>query len=135
MKTGDVEINIYLLKMIFINICTICTFLKLTNSRKLDWKKELLSFIYVTIISILVTLLKYKVNYFVCIMALIFLLSILCSKIIRSNIGYTILTIIICLSFNYTIYFCAVIIDYIFNKINGQTTLSIGNASTNNIII
>ena len=46
------------------------------------------------------------------------LLSIVYSKFTESNIGYTLLVVLISLSFNYILFFITIVITYIINKIN-----------------
>lgn len=114
---GDIELKIYFLKTFFIIICTYYTFLKIINKEKLEKIAVVKSYIYLFIISIVISTLKDISNYFITIITLIFLLGLLFSNIGRYNLGYSILISIISLSFNYIIFFGAIIINYVINKI------------------
>ena len=103
MNSGNVEVTVYTLRTLFIAIYTSFTFLKISNYKGQSLRKFLLSLVYMIVVSMLVSLIKEKSNYFMSVICFALLLSTLFSKITESNIGYTILTTIISLSINYII--------------------------------
>ena len=77
MNLGVVDFKVYLLKVFFIALFTNYTFLKISNNKVLTIKKYLISFFYISITAIIVTIIKYKFNYFMSIALLVLLLSII----------------------------------------------------------
>ncbi len=120
---NDINIQIYVLKLFFISMCTYFLLIKITNTtkKKNTFLVSMLIFIIVSISSII----KYETNSFIGIACLIILLSLIASKHINNGIGFTMLGIIISLSINYIIFFIAIIISFIPNiilKINNDYT-------------
>ncbi len=111
----NIEVRTYILKMFFMQICTLYTFIKITNISKIGKIKLICSSIVIAISSIIVTLMKYNVNQFVSIISMILLFSWLNSLISKSNIGYSIFITIISLSINYVLFFCAISIVFLIN--------------------
>lgn len=116
MNLGNIALNIFLLKTFFISLCSCYTFFKITAS-KISKQKITLLFILNVVISIIITFVKYKSNSYISNMCLIFLLSLLCSRITDSNTGHAILSITISLSLNYILFCVAIIISYFINCI------------------
>lgn len=113
----DIGIEIDLLKIFFISICTYYTFFKIMNIKKSFDIKSIISFLAIFIISIIVNVIKYKINFFIAIVVLDLFLSFLCSIITKINIGYTMLIIGISLSINYVIFCISIIIMFVPNII------------------
>lgn len=114
MNNIDLEINVYILKIFFINICTYYTFLKIINK---EFSHSICVFLSTVVISIISSILKYQINHFTSIICLILLLSGLYSIISKNKFGFSILNTILALSINYILFFISIIIIYIPNRI------------------
>ena len=118
MNLGYIELKIDLLKTLFLAICTFYTFLKISSYKDLDKKVTIKSFIFMFLIAVAVIVIKNISNPIIAATCLIFLLSTLFSIVFKSNFGYATLTTTISLSINYVLFFIAIIISYIINKIH-----------------
>lgn len=112
---SDINIQIYILKIFFISICTYLTFIKITNNNTI---KNVMPIIICTFVTSFISgIIKYETNSFMSIINMILLLSIMASKNTKCSIGYSMLAIIISLSINYIIFFMAIVISFIPNII------------------
>lgn len=112
---GDISTNIYILKTLFISLCTYFTFLKIINYKTIFNRNFIIIIIFSFIISIVCGVLKHFTDSFTSIMFSIFLLSILYSKVIHIILGNTLLITTISLSINHVIFVIAIIIAFIPN--------------------
>lgn len=110
----NIEVNIGIIKSIFIILCTYYTNFKLTNSKPEKITILLRDSVCIVIIAIICGLVKYGVNYFISLLSSTLILSIIFSK---NNIKNGILTTVISLTINYIVSFVAVITDFIINLI------------------
>ena len=111
----NIEMEIDMLKILFIGICTFYTFIKITNTSKNSKRKLIMANLLIVIISILLTFIKYNSNSFFTIICMILLLSWVNSSFSKSNIGYSIFVTIISLSVNYILFFIAIFIVFLVN--------------------
>ena len=106
-----------LIKIFFISICTYYTFLKITNINMKNIKLGILNIFINGIISIIITIIKYYLDFLISRICLVFLISLSCSLIYKNEIGNSILINTISLSINYMLFFIAIVSSYILNKI------------------
>ncbi len=106
-----------LIKIFFISICTYYTFLKITNINMKNIKLGILNIFINGIISIIITIIKYYLDFLISRICLVFLMSLSCSLIYKNEIGNSILINTISLSINYMLFFIAIVSSYILNKI------------------
>ena len=102
---GYIGVEIYILKLFFISICTYYTFLKILNIRPFINGNLIFTIISTLITTILCGLLKYKTNSFTSILCLISFLSGLYSILTKNKVGFSILISIISLSINYILFY------------------------------
>ena len=114
---NDVTIKVNILKTFFISIYTYYTYLKIINNKKISNIKSILLYICIFIISIIVTIIKYKINFYSYLLCLCVFLSCICSIVTKKNIGYSIVITTISLSFNYILLVVAVVLLFIPNII------------------
>ena len=113
----DMEIVIYIIKMVFLSICTQYTIFK-SSGKALNSKIGFITFIiFLVICSIIASSLKYKLDYLSSILLLILWIGILNGIYYKKEIISSITNVIICLGINYVIFFISMIIDFIFNII------------------
>lgn len=113
----ELNIIIYILKILFISICSYYTFSKITNI-KYHKKIQLISIlIFSLIISTICGIIKYYTSSFSSIICLILLLSFLFSIVMKIKFGNSIIITILSLSINYIILFVAIILNFIPNLI------------------
>lgn len=119
---SDVEINLdsvamitYIIKTIFIGLCTYYTFLKFSNIKNKVGIKTFFTYVGIFVASIIVSVIKDNSTSFMGIMVLTFLLALINSIDTHTNIGYSILITVIALSFNYIIFVIAIMINFSFN--------------------
>lgn len=117
MNFEDINIINYIVKTFFITICTYFTFLKIINEKEIKIKSIIKVSIYMFIITIIASLIKYKNNYLISIISLIFFIGLICSFKTNKNIGYSVLISTIALSINYIVLFIAIVIIFIINII------------------
>ena len=111
----NLVITNYIIKMLFVTIFSFYTYIKITNEKiKLNIK----ICISLLAISIFTGTVGHYFNSFISMISLIFLIAIDCSVITKKGVGYSILISIISASYNYILFFGAVIIDYVINKIH-----------------
>lgn len=113
----QITINTNFLKMFFMEICIGYSCLKITNSRIEAYNKSILVIIYFFVISIISSIIRYQVDYLASIIVLIFLLTLVYSKLTKSNWGYATLVVLISYSVNYIFIFIGAIIDFFINTI------------------
>ena len=94
----------YIIKTFFITICTYITYLKIINEKNIDTKSNIKVIIFLFITSCIVGILKQYFNSYIAIITLVFLISLICSIITGSKLGYSILISTISTSFNYTLF-------------------------------
>lgn len=112
---NNVEINISIIKTVFIILCTYYTNFRITNT-KLEFSFKLLyKYIYIVVIAIICGLIKYGLNYFISLICSILIVSIIFSE--NNNMLNALWTTIISLAINYVISFCTIIISFIVNVI------------------
>lgn len=112
---NNVEINISIIKTVFIILCTYYTNFRITNT-KLEFSFKLLyKYIYIVVIAIICGLIKYGLNYFISLICSILIVSIIFSE--NNNMLNALWTTIISLAINYVISFCTIIISFIVNLI------------------
>lgn len=115
---NTITINTDWLKIFFIGVCTYYMSLKITNNEFRFTKFELFSIAYIAIIDVIVIFIRYNIDYFVSIIFLTFLLSILCSSKFNSNMVYAMLITIISLTINYILYFISLVVTFVINTIH-----------------
>ena len=106
-----------LVKIIFIAICTRYTYLKIENKKIKNAKREIFFVFGIMIIGFISTIIKVDFNYFISRLSLLILMSLLCMIEDKENIEKVILLNIISLSVNYILFFIAIWISYVINKI------------------
>lgn len=106
-----------LVKIIFIAICTRYTYLKIENKKIKNAKREIFFVFGIMIIGFISTIIKLDFNYFISRLSLLILMSLLCMIEDKENIEKVILLNIISLSVNYILFFIAIWISYVINKI------------------
>lgn len=126
----EMEKIVYIIKTLFMSLCTYCIFLKLTNQKIKFERDTILVLLINSAIAIMVGFIKERSNSLISIICSIMLQSILYEKICRLSIGYSILITTISLGINYILYFCTLLISYILNII-----LNIQNKNISLIII
>ncbi len=115
---GNIQINIFILKIIVISLCTYFLGFKLIN-KNIDINiKLILQSVAICIFSIICGILKYEIGYLISIICLILLISILFAKSTENNIGNSIMVIIVSMACNYILFTCSVIVNFIFNMIS-----------------
>lgn len=112
---NNVEINISIIKTVFIILCTYYTNFRITNTKLELSFKLLYKYIYIVVIAIICGLIKYGLNYFISLICSILIVSIIFSK--NNNMLNALWTTIISLAINYVISFCTIIISFIVNVI------------------
>lgn len=106
----NIEINVFIIKIFFIILCTYFINFKLIN------KKININFITVTtiiVIAIVCGLIKYQINYFISIMCVVLMTAFLFSKTSENNIGNSIIVTTISLSINNVIFMVSATIIFI----------------------
>ena len=114
-KANDMGIIIYILKLIFINLCTYYTYCKVTNTKIVFNIKLSIIIVMTCIISIFCGEIKYRLDYLTSIICIILGLGILYTIVDRNEFIYNIVNVIICLSINYIIFFITIIFTFIPN--------------------
>lgn len=115
--TGDIDKIIYIIKLLFINMCTYYTFCKMT-AEKVGSKKAIIIVLSLSIIvSIICSELKYNFDYLLSILYMIFMESITYTIINKNEYIYNMVGFIISLSINYIIFFISIIIDFFPNML------------------
>jgi len=104
------------LKILYLNIFTFYTFLRVLN-KNFSSSKFIFTCIITVFISIFTGILEYKLDSLTSMLCLIFLLTILYSIITKTKFGHSILVTIISLSINYILFFIAITISFIINTI------------------
>lgn len=112
---NNVEINISIIKTVFIILCTYYTNFRITNTKLELSFKLLYKYIYIVVIAIICGLIKYGLNYFISLICSILIVSIIFSE--NNNMLNALWTTIISLAINYVISFCTIIISFIVNVI------------------
>lgn len=112
MNLPEINFITCLLKMILINILTYFYAIKITNQNNIKTKKIKI-FCYIILNSCITAIIYYSSNYINGIMIMILGLSIIFSKLTKSNITYSILINIISTSITYIIYFISLLISFI----------------------
>ena len=112
---NNVEINISIIKTVFIILCTYYTNFRITNTKLELSFKLLYKYIYIVVIAIICGLIKYGFNYFISLICSILIVSIIFSE--NNNMLNALWTTIISLAINYVISFCTIIISFIVNVI------------------
>ena len=113
----DIDIVVYIIKSVFISMCTYYTLLKIINIKLFINIKTIFIFILSLIISCLCGAIKYYSDSYTSILCLILLLSTVYSLITKINIGYSMLLTLCSLSINYIIFFIAISINFIYSMI------------------
>lgn len=113
---NDITVQIYFIKILFINFCTYCTFLKITNEKQYFAKKRIIACIYILILSTILAILKNRTNFAIIIIFSAFMLSLISSITTKNTIGYAIVVVAISLACNYAIFILATIITFIINN-------------------
>lgn len=111
------RLNIDFLKILFIEIFTFYTYLKITNNQIRFNIKQIVDIGCIAMISIMVTYIRFKFDFVISRVCLIFLLSLLGTIKTNNKIGFTILSIAISLSINYSLLFIEIIITFVINSI------------------
>lgn len=124
---NDVTINIKILKVVFMILITYITNFKLTNKKIKLGFKLVITLLVIIFFSIISGIMKYKVNFFVCLIMSILLISITYSK---DNIKGSIKVTLISLSINYIVSFLSTLVAFLLFKI-----IKIENNYMNFIII
>lgn len=102
-------------KMFFTVLFTYLTNFKILNKKFILNKIEIFNLFGVIIIGIVSGIIRHKINYFVSIISLILIISIIFSK---DNIGKSIITTIISLSINYILILVTIMLCFILDKIS-----------------
>lgn len=111
------DIIIYIIRTFFICVCTCYTCFKLVNCKNFIGFKLLISSSILLIISIIAAVLKYNFGSFTSILFLICSLCLTFTLINKNTLGNSILTIIISLSINYSVFLLSLVINFIPNII------------------
>lgn len=111
---NSVEMNIKIIKTVFIILCAYYTNFKITNQKINNNFKLICNIVIVLLFTIGCGFIRYKVNYFMSMVCSILLLAIIFSK---DNIRRGVLTSVISLSINYIFSAVAVIFDFFICKI------------------
>lgn len=111
------NIIIYIIKIFFINICTLYTSLKLINFNNINAIIIIKSIIFSFIISIIESFIKYRIDSFMSMLFTILLLSYLLSYIVKNKFGHSISVISISLSLNFILFFVATVTSYFIVRI------------------
>ena len=117
MNLEDIAFINYIIKNIFIIICTYYTILKILNIKIKNVKLNIKIIICSFIICLIIVLLKNYLNSYIAIVSSIFLIGIFSSFIIKKPLGHSMLISLIAISINYIVFLIAIIIDYIINKL------------------
>lgn len=107
----------YILKIFFLGISIFYTFINIINNKNLFNLKLIIVSIFIFLISICSSILKYNFNFIVEIYSLIFMLSVLFAFITQNSFTYSLTITIISFSINYIIFIIAVTINFLPNVI------------------
>ena len=110
------KVDIHIAKMLVIMIGTYYSCLKIINKKIFFNCYDIIIFF---ITAIICGVIRYETNYLISIIYLILIISILLTKLTKSNIGYNILITIVSLSVNYIIFIISIIMNYILNTLIG----------------
>lgn len=113
----NISIIIDTLKTFFITICTFYTYFKLINIKIKVNIKTIIAHIFIIAIAFFSEFMKYNFNFFLYLVCMILLESVLCSVLQKEKLGYTIVGIVIALSINYIIFVVAVLINFMINLV------------------
>lgn len=127
----NTNINIYILKILIINICTCYSSIKLANIKhNQGLNNKILISIAIIIVTLLVGFIRSIADFSISIIALICLLTLILTIYTKTNFGYSMLITTISLSINYIVFLIAIIVSFIPYKL-----LGIQNEYINLIII
>lgn len=116
---GNMNIVIYSLKMYCIISFTYYVALKMIDQKVEEKHKNILVYLSMIIVSILCSIINYQTNSFSTIIFLILVLSIIFSKMVKKDIGYSIIVIAFSLSINHILFFISTMIAFLPNTIIG----------------
>lgn len=105
---------IKIIEMIGIAVLTYYINFKITNTKIKFSTKEACKILFIILFSTLCGSLKYKANYFMLIISLILIISLMFSK---NNIGRSVITTVISISINYVMLMIMIIVSFLLNKI------------------
>lgn len=111
------ELFPYILKIFFIGIASYYTFVKIINDKHFFNLKFIIVLIFIFLISILSSILKYNFNFVVEMCSLVFMLSTLYSISTHNKFKYALIITIISYSINYIIFILSVAINFLPNVI------------------
>lgn len=116
---------LYFIKILFISLCSYHTSYRITNIKNKFTYKELIVHLYIILIAIICTFIKFKFDSFMLIIVLIFLISFSFSISSRNNLGYSLLVVILSTSINYAIFFISMIISFLLSSLINSQNLSV----------
>ena len=116
MKLKDIDYIFNIIILFLNNLIIFYITLKIINKTNLIKRIKIIIFIDIIINTIICLYVKEEFNIYYSKMVLIILISLQISRLTKNNIGQTILVVVIALSFNYMIFFIAVITSFIFQK-------------------
>ena len=106
---------IYIIKIFFIIILTCHTNYKILNIQNVKFNKRIIYFILIFIISILCTKLRNIINFTASIIYMILFLSIIFSKLENIKLGQALIVNTISTGINYILFFLAIVISFLPN--------------------
>ena len=115
--SNSLTINLYVIKTFIISICSYCTFLKIINDKKYFSINNIIGYILLLMMSFIVVLIKSKVNSSVSVALWSFLMGCIISFTTKRDIGYSIIVTVISLAFNYIIFFIAIVLTFVIEKV------------------
>jgi len=104
---SNLEINIGIIKTIFIIICTYYTNFKVENRKISTIHKLIYHIVYILIIATICSLIRYGVNYLISLICIVLFIGVTFSKdnIVKRNVYYNIFVNIKLYYFTYVCYF------------------------------
>ena len=102
------------IKMFFMGLFTFYTYLKLSNNKVRITEVQLIG---IAFISIIASVIRYQLNYFISTITFMFLLSILCSLENKNGLGYSMFMVVISYSINYIFLFAGILFTFVINMI------------------
>ena len=113
---SGLEVKFGIVKIVYILIITYFTNFKIINKKVGVLYKEELKFLLIVLFSIICSIIRYKINYFISIFCWIIITALIFNK---DNFKQSLLVTIISLSINYIIILIAISIDFFINIIFG----------------
>lgn len=111
--------NVYLLKTLFVSLCTYYTFIKLSNYSNNSYIRKIMTFLGIFIVSAITTIINEQTNNsLISTMNLLMLLSFVFCLTTYNSIGISIIITAVSLTLNYLMFFVSAIITFLISKIS-----------------